>query len=209
MSLELKSVSFAYQRSDPVVADLSLTVGAGTSVALIGPSGAGKSTVLALAGRLLTPSGGVVRLTNRAGSPMTGPPAAEIAWVFQSLPFFRGRSALDNVAMAVEVHGESRRQASDRARLALESVGLADVENHRMEELSGGQGQRVCVARAIVGEPLLILADEPTGQLDAASKSAVVDSLLETSAACGAAVLIATHDPAVAARCGRVIQLPV
>jgi len=167
-------------------------------IAIVGPSGSGKSTLLHLMAGLDDPTVGSVRwpAIGRRDALRPGP----VAVVFQGPSLLPPLTVEENVALPLVLGGENDHAAHVAARAALELVGVADVRDKLPEEISGGQAQRVAVARAVAGRPRLILADEPTGQLDRASAAAVVDVLL---AACGhadAALVVATHDPTVAAR---------
>lgn len=196
----------------PVLRDVSLAIRAGEVCAITGASGSGKSTLLNLlglldrpdAGRLLfdgedvgaTPVDRRARLRNR-----------RIGFVFQSFHLLPRLSALDNVALPFLYRGLSPRSCHDRAMAALERVGLADRAHHRPDAMSGGQRQRVAVARAIVGKPRLLLADEPTGNLDSESARRIIDLFTALNADTGVTIVLVTHDPAIAARCPRRILM--
>jgi ABC-type lipoprotein export system ATPase subunit len=173
-------------------------VAPGASIAVVGPSGSGKSTLLHLLAGLDEPTLGSVSwpaLGDRAGL-RPGP----VAVVFQGPSLLPPLTVQENVALPLTLGGTPGAEARDRAREALGLLDLLDLADRLPEEISGGQSQRVAVARAVAGEPRLILADEPTGQLDRSSATAVVDVLLEAAAHTGAALVVATHDPAVAER---------
>jgi putative ABC transport system ATP-binding protein/lipoprotein-releasing system ATP-binding protein len=173
-------------------------VAAGQRIALVGPSGSGKSTLLHLMAGLDRPTLGTVEW------PMLGPPAAlrpgPVGVVFQGPSLLPPLTVLENVALPLVLGGETDARARERAREALARLELRELADKLPEELSGGQAQRVAVARALAGEPRLLLADEPTGQLDHVNAATVVDVLLAAASHAGAALVVATHDPAVAAR---------
>jgi ABC-type lipoprotein export system ATPase subunit len=170
----------------------------GDRLALIGESGSGKSTLIHLMAGLDEPTHGVVdwpALGDRAGL-RPGP----VAIVFQGPSLLPPLSVAENVALPLVLGGTSNREARERARVALERLDLLELADKLPEEISGGQAQRVAVARGLAGSPRLILADEPTGQLDRHSAAAVVDVLLEAAEHSGAALVVCTHDLAVADR---------
>jgi len=170
----------------------------GARIALMGPSGSGKSTLIHLMAGLDEPTGGEVSW------PAIGPPGAlrpgPVAVIFQGPSLMAPLTVAENVALPLILGGATHSEALRAGTAALERLELAELADKLPEEISGGQAQRVAVARALAGEPLLVLADEPTGQLDHASASAVVDVLLAAAAHSGAALVVATHDPAVAER---------
>jgi putative ABC transport system ATP-binding protein len=191
--------------------DVSLEVGQGEFVAIVGPSGSGKSTMMHIVGCLDRPTAGSYRL---AGSPVAdlGDDALArlrsrtIGFVFQSYNLLPRTSALDNVATPLLYQGVGRRERVARATAALERLGLGDRLQHEPSQLSGGQQQRVAVARAIVTDPALILADEPTGNLDSAAGQDVL-GLLRDLHASGRTIVLITHDHEVAASAGRQVHL--
>lgn len=205
MSLELSGVTFAYPRAErPVVVGCDLTVERGESVALVGPSGVGKSTLLALAGLLLQPQAGTVRIDGNVRTTRDlSRSADDVSWILQSVNLLPRRSVADNVALPGIVSGLRREDAHARAAQLLERVGLAGLDDRDARTLSGGQAQRVGIARALMPSPCVLLADEPTANLDPETALAVGSSLM--AATSNTALLIATHDPQIAGLCDRVL----
>jgi putative ABC transport system ATP-binding protein len=190
----------------------SVEINTGEMVAVMGPSGCGKSTLLHMMGCLDTADAGEVWLNGRRIDRLS--PAGttkllreEIGFIFQGFNLISTISALDNVALAAQYAGKSRREAQTAARVALERVGLADRASHRPNELSGGQQQRVAIARALVNEPVLILGDEPTGNLDSTSSAEIIDMMRDINLTTGTTFVLVTHDPDVAEACDRVIHM--
>ncbi|HEX5494727.1 MAG TPA: ABC transporter ATP-binding protein [Mycobacteriales bacterium] len=190
---------------------VDLTICQGESVAVIGPSGSGKSTLLHLIGLLDRPTGGTYRLGGTDTSRLSDDQRARlrnraIGFVFQSFNLVAAESALDNVAAPLVYAGVRRAERLNRGREALDRVGLADRARHRPSQLSGGQRQRVAIARALVTRPPLLLADEPTGNLDSTSGADVL-GLLDQLRASGLTVVTITHDADIAAHADRVVRI--
>jgi putative ABC transport system ATP-binding protein len=192
--------------------DVSLRIGAGELVAVMGPSGCGKSTLLHLAGGLEEPDAGSVTVGQRDLARMGPAERAalrrrEVGYVFQRLNLVISLTALENVMLPLELEGVRPRDARTRAREALAAVGLTESLDRYPDDFSGGQQQRIAVARALVGERRLVLADEPTGALDTMTGDAVIELLAGLPAATGAAVVLVTHEPRYAAWADRVVFL--
>jgi putative ABC transport system ATP-binding protein len=211
--LELAEVTKIYPGSPPVtaLAGVDLAVAAGELVAVLGPSGSGKTTLLHLAGTLDRATAGTVRVTGLdvaglSDRELAGLRAAWIGFVFQQYFLAEHQSVLDNVADGLLYGGAGLATRRAAAAAALARVGLARKLAARPTQLSGGERQRVAIARAIVGSPPVVLADEPTGNLDSATGAALLD-LLEGLNACGATIIVITHDHAVAARMRRRIEV--
>ena len=212
--LSLADVTKVYRSGSLQVAALqgiTLDIQPGEYVAVMGPSGSGKSTLMHIIGCLDVPSAGSYHLAGQDVSTMSEDELAEvrnrrIGFVFQQFNLLASMTAWSNVALPLAYAGISRRQRRERAEAALARVGLADRVNHRPGELSGGQQQRVAVARALVTEPALILADEPTGNLDSTSTADVL-TLFDELHAAGRTIVLITHEHDVAARAGRIVRL--
>ena len=212
VSLDRVSRTYAMERVEVhALQDVSLEVGQGEFVAIVGPSGSGKSTMMHIVGCLDRPSAGIYRLAGTAVAGLDDDGLAKlrsrtIGFVFQSYNLLPRTSALDNVATPLLYQGIGKRERVRRATAALERLGLGDRLDHEPNELSGGQQQRVAVARAIVTDPALILADEPTGNLDSASGRDVLAVLRELHAT-GRTIVLITHDPDVAVAATRQIHI--
>lgn len=181
-----------------VLKNVNLDVSEGDYLAIMGPSGSGKTTLMNLIGCLDVPTSGSYLLGDREITKCTGKELAdvrnkEIGFVFQSFHLLPKLTALDNVALPLLYGGVKKEERRERARAALETVGLSDRVDHRPDQLSGGQCQRVAIARAIVGKPRLLLADEPTGALDSASGAQVME-LFQQLHADGSTIIMITHD---------------
>jgi putative ABC transport system ATP-binding protein len=213
IALELRGVGKTYPPPTTVTAlvDVSFQVGAGETVAITGPSGSGKSTLLNLLGTLERPTRGTVlvgdtdtsRLPDRA---LSGLRAWRIGFVFQHFHLLEHLSVLDNVATGLLYRGLSASRRRTAAARALDRVGLADRSSHRPSQLSGGERQRTAIARAVVGEPDIVLADEPTGNLDTATGAQIIQLIAELADP-HTTVVVITHDASVATAMRREIRL--
>jgi putative ABC transport system ATP-binding protein len=211
--LDLRGVGKQYAGPPPTraLASVNLRVEAGEYVGIVGPSGSGKSTLLNLIGALDQPTEGVVctaghdigELDDRDVSGLRG---RVIGFVFQSFNLIDGLDAVDNVALGLLYQGLSRRQRRTRSLDALDRVGLVHRAGHRPSRLSGGEHQRVAIARAVVAKPDLLLADEPTGNLDTASGAAVLDVFAQLHAE-GATIVLITHDTGIVAALPRHVTI--
>ncbi len=211
--IEARGVTRTLPEGATLVRDVSLSVGRGEFVAVTGPSGSGKSSLLYLLGLLDRPTSGQVLLEGRDTARLSAPEMAalrlaRLGFVFQFhflLPEF---SALDNVLIPIRRLGRLRGSAArDRAMALLAAFGLAEAAGKMPDQLSGGMRQRVAVARALANDPVLLLADEPTGNLDTANAAAVFDSFARLAAEEGRTVIVVTHDPDLAARTSRRVHL--
>jgi putative ABC transport system ATP-binding protein len=193
-----------------ILSGVSFEVSAGEAVAIVGVSGSGKSTLLGLLAGLDTPSAGSVRIDGHELNALDEDGRAALrgrmlGFVFQSFQLLPSMTALENVMLPLELAGAE--DADRAARAMLERVGLAERLNHYPKQLSGGEQQRVAIARAFVSRPKLLLADEPTGNLDAATGAQVIELLFELNRENGATLLLVTHDEALTRRCDRVLRL--
>ena len=212
--IELVGIHKHYLMGDQEVRALDgvdLFIGRNEYVALIGPSGSGKSTLMNLLGCLDTPSAGHYLLNGRDTATLDDNELArvrnrEVGFVFQSFHLLPRMSVLDNVMQPLVYRGLPRAERRRRAVESLERVGLGNRLDHRPNQLSGGQRQRVAVARALVGEPSLLLADEPTGNLDSRT-SAEIMALFDALHAQGQTVVVVTHEPDIAAHCHRTVRI--
>ncbi len=200
----------------PAVAGVDLEIGKGEAVALVGPSGSGKSTLLNLLGGLDRPTGGEIWVWSDSGGSENIATASarrlvahrreRIGFVFQSFNLLPYRTALENVEVPLMISGFSKGERRERARKLLERVGLGARTDHRPSQLSGGEQQRVAVARALANTPSILLADEPTGNLDSATGTEVMGLLRDLNES-GLTLIIVTHDMTVAAYANRIVRL--
>ena len=212
MIIEVEEVTKAYTLGNTLVKaldNISLGIDAGEMVAVTGPSGSGKSTLMHILGCLDTPDSGVYRLGGENVSGLSSDRLAEIrnqriGFVFQTFNLLPRLSALENVELPLLY--ARRRDAKDLAAEALKTVGLEDRAHHEPNQLSGGQRQRVAIARAIITNPAMILADEPTGNLDSKTGDEIM-SLFASLNAQGRTIIIVTHETIVASRCGRSLRM--
>ncbi len=212
--IRLKRISRVYQVGDSEVhalRDVNLEIAGGEHLAIIGPSGSGKSTLMHILGCLDRPSSGSYLFDGREVGTLSEEERShlrqqEIGFVFQFFHLLPRLTAVGNVELPMLFAGVGRRERRRRAMEALRAVGLEDRMEHRPDQLSGGQRQRVAIARAVVMEPSLLLADEPTGNLDRASAEEVME-LLESMNREGRTLVVVTHDPEVAARARRIVRM--
>ena len=214
--LELKGVSKTYNKGKPnavdVLADVDLSVKPGELVALVAPSGAGKSTLLHIAGLLDVADGGEVRIGGRGMTGLsdrrrTGVRRQEVGFVYQFHHLLPEFTALENVVLPQLANGCGKAEAELRAADLLARVGVGNRADHRPAAMSGGEQQRVAFRRALANAPQLLLADEPTGNLDPATSETVFGTLIELARGTGLSALIATHNMELAGRMDRVLRL--
>ncbi len=211
IEIESLTLSFAMDgnRVD-VLRGLDLDVARGETVAIVGPSGSGKTSLLLLLAGLERPGQGSIRIDGVALDALDADGLADLrrdrlGIVFQSFHLVPSLTALGNVALPLEIAG--RPNAEARAAAMLEQVGLAERHDHYPKQLSGGEQQRVAIARALVHSPRLVLADEPTGNLDLQTGARIIDLLFRLHDEAGSTLVLVTHDDAIAKRCGRVLRL--
>ena len=212
--IEIKNITKRYQMGDQLIEALkgvSISINKTEYVALMGPSGSGKSTLMNILGCLDTPSAGSYRLNNTEVSEMTDDELArvrnkEIGFVFQTFNLLPRLSALENVALPLVYAGMSNKARQERAEQVMAMVGLQDRMSHKPNELSGGQRQRVAIARAVVNNPSIILADEPTGNLDTKTSYEIMDIFQEINRK-GNTVILVTHEEDIALHARRIIRL--
>jgi len=195
-----------------VLKGVDFSVGRGEAVAIVGSSGAGKSTLLHLLGALDRPTGGSVWIGGTNTASLADEDASalrnqHVGFVFQFHHLLRGFSATENVMMPALIQGESEGVARERAVGLLRQVGMGDRASHKPAQLSGGEQQRVAVARALVNRPLVVLADEPSGNLDPGTSEGVHDMLFDLNERHGVALVVVTHNRTLASRAGRILRL--
>ena len=212
-ALQLRKLELSYRLGSvevPVLRSVDLTVARGESIAIVGPSGSGKTSLLLVLAGLEAPAGGTIEIEGQMLSQLGRDARADwrreqLGMVFQSFHLLPGLTALENVALPLQMLG--RTDAWEQAREWLGRVGLASRLDHRPSSLSGGEQQRVAIARALVHRPRLVLADEPTGNLDQATGAQIEDLLFGLNRDAGSTLVLVTHDPDLAARCDRVLRL--
>ena len=211
--LEVDDVTKSYPGEPPVhaIRGVNLTIGQGELVGIVGPSGSGKTTLLQLMGTLDQPTSGQVRITGLDAAAMADDEVAylratRIGFIFQQFFLAEHATVLDNVADGLLYAGVPLKQRRQRALDALDLVGLAERPHARPTQLSGGQRQRVAIARALVGRPAIVLADEPTGNLDQATGQAIL-ALIEQLHHAGSTIVVITHDHAIAERMPRQVEI--
>jgi putative ABC transport system ATP-binding protein len=213
--ITLRHVEKVYRQGQSEIralAGVSLDVGAGEFVSIMGPSGSGKSTLLHLVGGLDQPSAGEIEVGGTSLARMSDDEITlfrrrKIGFVFQFFNLLPTLSAEENVALPLVLDGQRPRQLRPRVESALEQVGLSHRRRHRPDELSGGEMQRVAIARALVIEPLLILADEPTGNLDTRTGTQILELMRAAQQTRGCTVMLVTHDPRAAGTGDRIVRL--
>jgi len=216
LALQLENVTRHYRLSADnyvnALRGIDLSVEAGDMVAIMGQSGSGKSTLMHIAGGLDKPDSGAVwleesRIDKLSDRRLTALRSRRIGFVFQGFNLLPQMTALENTALAGKYGGMSRRAATRRAGELLALLGLAERSRHRPSELSGGEQQRVAIARALMNEPCLLMADEPTGNLDSATSSEIMTELVRLNREHGMTLLLVTHDPGIAALCRRRVTM--
>jgi putative ABC transport system ATP-binding protein len=213
--ISIRRVAKGYTRGEqrvPVLTDINLDIGRGDFVALMGPSGSGKSTLLNLVAGIDKPDAGAISvagedITQFSESELAGWRAASVGFIFQFYNLMPVLTAWENVELPLLLTELSRRQRAARVETVLALVGLADRMDHRPNELSGGQQQRVAIARAVVTDPLLLIADEPTGDLDRASAAEILGLLDRLNVELGKTIVMVTHDPRAAEAAHHLIYL--
>ncbi len=209
--LEARDISFSYDSAYPLLDRWDAHFEGGEVVAVTGPSGRGKSTLLYLLGLMLKPQGGSVVINGEEASNLPDRQRARLrasmfGFVFQDAALDATRTVLDNVIETALYRGESRQHATRRAHELMEQFGVSLRAKAKPGQVSGGQAQRIALCRALLNDPRILLADEPTGNLDPASADVVIKAF-HAQAASGAAVVVVTHDPMLVSRCDRRIEL--
>lgn len=209
--LEARGITFGYDPAVPILDEWSASFNAGEVVAVTGPSGRGKSTLLYLLGLMLKPGSGEIMIdgadvAHLSDSRRAGLRARTFGFVFQDAALDATRTVLDNVVETALYRGEPRGESVERAQELMAQFGVDLRASAKPGQVSGGQAQRIALCRALLNDPRILLADEPTGNLDPASSNVVVEAF-HAQARSGAAVIVVTHDPALVARCDRKIEL--
>ena len=213
--LEARDIHKSYERGDqqiPVLNGLSVSLAAGSFTTLVGPSGCGKSTLLHICGAMDRPTSGEVRLEDESltaldDDGLTRVRRERIGFVFQFFNLLPTLTVEQNIGLPLLLMGRSAQPVSDLSGQWAERVGISHRLNHFPSQLSGGEAQRVAIARAVIHQPALVLADEPTGNLDSETGRTILEVLMSMNRDSGTALLLATHDPAVAAAAGEVIKM--
>ena len=213
--VQIRHVSKGYRRGDqdvPVLSDINLDIGRGDFVALMGPSGSGKSTLLNLVAGIDKPDAGSIAvagvdITQLGEGELAGWRAASVGFIFQFYNLMPVLNAFENVELPLLLTGLSRSERRQRVQMTLGLVGLADRMDHKPNELSGGQQQRVAIARALVTDPLLVIADEPTGDLDRSSAADILRLLDRLNTELGKTIVMVTHDPRAAEAARHLVYL--
>ena len=214
-AIECRNLRKDYTRGEEVIhtlQDVDIDIEAGSFVALMGPSGSGKTTLLNLLAGIDRPTGGTIEIGGQdigdlSRNGLAAWRSTHVGYIFQLYNLVPVLTAYENVELPLLLHRLTAAERHDRVADALSLVGLADRHQHYPRQLSGGQEQRVAIARAIVTRPTLILADEPTGDLDRASAAHVMDLLVRLNREFGQTIVMVTHDPSTAARAGRTVHL--
>jgi len=213
--VEVRALSKYYTRGDqiiPVLVDINLDVGVADYIALMGPSGSGKSTLLNLIAGIDKPSSGQilvggVDIAQLSEGDLAAWRAAHVGFIFQFYNLMPVLTAFQNIELPLQLTTLSRRERRERVETALDLVGLTDRQSHYPNELSGGQQQRVAIARALISDPTLIVADEPTGDLDRTTAEEVLGLLERLNDELGKTIIMVTHDPKAAGHARRLVQL--
>ena len=213
--VEIRNLTKYYARGDQIIrvlVDINLDVRLGDYLALMGPSGSGKTTLLNLIAGIDKPSGGTIKVAGvdiavLSDSDLAAWRAAHVGFIFQFYNLMPVLSAYENIELPLLLTSLSRRERRERVEVALSLVGLSDRAEHYPGELSGGQQQRVAIARALITDPTLIVADEPTGDLDRATGEEILGLLERLNSELGKTILIVTHDPKAAEKAHRIVHL--
>jgi len=213
--IEIRELAKYYQRGGqviPVLVNIDLDVALGDFVALMGPSGSGKSTLLNLIAGIDKPSSGTIKvdgvdIARLSDGDLARWRSAHVGFIFQFYNLMPVLTAIENIELPLLLSDLSRRERRERVNIALSLVGLADRADHRPNEMSGGQQQRVAIARALITDPTLIVADEPTGDLDRSTGEEILELLDQLNRQLGKTILMVTHDPKAAEKAHHVIHL--